>query len=55
MIKANNPELVIEIETAMSKIRNIISDPQATAELLSNQILSTDKIFNEVEETIKSR
>lgn len=55
MIKANDPELVIKIETEMGKIRKIISSPTGNIADLSAQILITQKVFTEVEEAIKSR
>lgn len=55
MIKANNPELVIRIETEMSKMRKIIADPHATAELLAGQIALTKAIFTDVQESIQDR
>lgn len=55
MIKANNPLLVAKIETEMGKIRQIIADPNGTVDLLSAQIVITNEVFTEVEETIKSK
>lgn len=55
MIKANNPLLVAEIETAMGKVRKIIADPNGTSEALSSQIAATQEIFSEVEETIQAK
>ncbi|QDK42372.1 hypothetical protein DOM21_13145 [Bacteriovorax stolpii] len=55
MIKANNPELVIKIETEMAKIRQIISEENGNVDLLKAQIAVTDEVFNEVSEAIKSR
>lgn len=55
MIKANNPRLVAEIENQMGKIRKIIADPKATEKELAAQIISTQAVFTEVEETIQSK
>ncbi|MFA6237785.1 MAG: FTR1 family protein [Bacteriovorax sp.] len=55
MIKANNPMLVTKIEAEMSKIRQIIADPKSNELQLSAQIHITTEVFEEVEETIKSR
>lgn len=55
MIKANNPELVIKVETEMAKIRQIISDDNGNVDLLKAQIIVTEEVFNEVAEAVKSR
>ncbi|MDD4975142.1 MAG: cytochrome c/FTR1 family iron permease [Bacteriovorax sp.] len=55
MIKANNPLLVAKIETQMGKIRQIISDPKGSVNQLSAQIIATQDIFSEVEETIQAK
>ncbi len=55
MIKANNPDLVIKIETEMAQIRQIISDPTSTIDILSAQIIKTNHVFDDVNETIKAR
>jgi high-affinity iron transporter len=55
MIKANNPALVVTIETEMGKIRQIIADPKATVDTLSSQIKITQTVFEEVERTIQSK
>lgn len=55
MIKANNPDLVIKVETEMTKIRQIIADKNGNVDLLKAQIVVTDNVFNEVAEAVKSR
>jgi len=55
LIKANNPSLVIKIETEMTKIRQMIDVPNTTVDLLSAQIDVTNGVFDEVLETIKAR
>lgn len=55
LIKANNPSLVIKIETEMTKIRQMIDGPNTTVDLLSAQIDVTNGVFDEVLETIKAR
>ncbi len=55
VIKANNPDLVIKIETEMAKIRQIISDENGNVDLLKAQIIVTEEVFNEVSEAVKSR
>lgn len=55
MLKANKPELVVKVETEMSKIRQIISDPNGTADLLAAQIGVTSIVLDEVVEAIGSR
>lgn len=55
MIRANKPSLIAKIETEMAKIRQIIADPKATVDILSAQIVITNEVFAEIEETIKSR
>lgn len=55
LIKANNPSLVVKIETEMGKVRQMIDDPNATVDLLSAQINVTNGVFDEVVETIKTR
>ncbi len=55
LIKANNPDLVIRVEAEMAKIRQIISDPTGTVDLLSVQIANANQVFDEVKETIKAR
>lgn len=55
LIKANNPSLVIKIETEMTKIRQMIDGPNTTVDLLSAQINVTNGVFDEVLETIKAR
>lgn len=55
MIKANNPELVVKIETEMGKIRKIIADPKSNADALATQIKTTQDLFSEVEASIQSK
>lgn len=55
LIKANNPSLVIKIETEMTKIRQMIDVPNTTVDLLSAQIDVTNEVLDEVLETIKAR
>lgn len=55
MIKANNPALVVNIETEMVKVRKIIVDPNATADALAAQIKVTQDLFSEVESTIQAK
>ncbi|MBC7430243.1 MAG: cytochrome c/FTR1 family iron permease [Bacteriovorax sp.] len=55
MIKANNPLLVTKIETEMGKVRQIISDPKSTFNQLSAQIIVTQEVFTEVEDTIQAK
>ena len=51
-IKANNPELVVKIETAMGAIRKTIIDDGDQTLLLTKQIDQTTSLFNEVAESI---
>jgi high-affinity iron transporter len=55
MIRANNPKLVAKIETEMGKIRQIISSKQELTNELENQIVLTQNIFSEVEESIQAK
>lgn len=55
MLKANNPELVVTIETEMTKMRQIISDPAGTSEALAAQIKIVHGVFTEVESSIQSK
>lgn len=55
MLKANNPELVVKIETEMGAIRKIIADEKGTAAELAAQIDVTKKIFEEVQASIQSK
>lgn len=55
MIKANNPALVVTIETEMGKVRQLIADPKASVDMLAAQIKVTQSVFEEVESTIQSK
>jgi high-affinity iron transporter len=55
MIKANDPRLVVAIETQMGKIRQIIADKNGTSELLAGQINLTKELFTKVAETIVAK
>ncbi|MDO9183932.1 MAG: FTR1 family protein [Bacteriovorax sp.] len=55
MIKANEPKLVVRIETEMGKIREIIKSPNGTIDQLSQQISSTQILLSEVEESIQAK
>lgn len=55
MLKANKPELVVTIETEMTKMRQIISDPAGTSETLAAQIKIVDGVLNEVEAAVQSK
>ncbi len=54
-IKANDSALVSKIEIEMSKIRKIISDNTNSPEILESQILTTQKLLNEVEEALTKK
>ncbi len=59
MIKANNPQLVVQIEKEMGKIRQIISSGNDTTpetiEKLAAQIIITQNVFSEVLESVQSQ
>lgn len=55
MLKANNPELVVTVETEMTKMRQIIADPAGTAEALAAQIKVVHGVFDQVEAAIQSK
>lgn len=55
MIKANNSLLVPKIEKAMASIRQIIASPNGSVDGLSAQIIVTQDLFTEVEETIQAK
>jgi high-affinity iron transporter len=47
--------LVVEIETAMGKVRALINDPNGSSEALGAQITATLNVFNEVEDAIQAK
>ena len=53
-IKANNPELVIKVESAMSAIRKTIAEDGDQSLVLTKQIDQTTNLLNEVAETIEA-
>jgi len=55
MIKANDPELVIKIETEMNKVRRLIEDEKGTSQALEAQIAATKLVFGEVESSIQAK
>lgn len=55
MIKANDPSLVIKIETEMGKIRQIISSETNDIQKLQTQIDLTKVLLNETDEAIQSK
>ncbi|MBC7538872.1 MAG: cytochrome c/FTR1 family iron permease [Bacteriovorax sp.] len=55
MIKANNPLLVVKIETEMGKLRQIIANPNGSVKELAAQMIVTQDVFSEVEDTIRAK